>query len=163
MKKLQVSAVILLFSLNIFAQNCSNTSVGFPPIADLGTGYWRGSQGGHYPNGSNYRPAAHNAAGLNIAQNILPLDTAGNVDMINGKVVWLSVGMSNTTMESQLFIPMADSFSQKNPKLILVDGAQGGQDIAIIDDPMASYWNVIIQRLSSMGLTSKQVQVIWFK
>jgi hypothetical protein len=163
MKKLQLSAVILLFSLNLFAQNCSNTSVGFPPIADLGTGYWRGSQGGLYPNGSNYRPAAHNIAGLNIAQNILPLDTAGNVDLINGKIVWLSVGMSNTTMESQLFIPMADSFSQKNPKLILVDGAQGGQDIVIIDDPQASYWNIIIQRLSSLGLTYKQVQIIWFK
>jgi hypothetical protein len=100
---------------------------------------------------------------LNIAQNILPLDTSGNVDMVNGKVVWLSVGMSNTTMESQLFIPMADSFSQKNPKLILVDGAQGGQDIVIIDDPQASYWNIINQRLASVGLTNKQVQVIWFK
>jgi len=163
MKKLQLVAVILLFSLNMLAQNCSITSVGFPPIADLGTGYWRGSQGGLYPNGSNYRPTAHNLAGLNIAQNILPLDTAGNVDLINGKIVWLSVGMSNTTMESQLFIPMADSFSQKNPKLILIDGAQGGQDIVIIDDPQANFWNVINQRLTTAGLSNKQVQVIWFK
>jgi type IX secretion system substrate protein len=145
------------------AQNCANTSVGYPPVRDLGTGYWRGFQGGLYPNGSNYRPAAHNLAGLNIAQNIMPLDTNGNVDMNNGKVVWLSVGMSNTTFETQFFIPMADTFSQKNPKLILIDGAQGGQDITIINNPNANFWNIINQRLASAGLTYKQVQAIWFK
>jgi hypothetical protein len=163
MKKFLLLAVSMIFSLCISAQNCNNTSVGFPPISDLGINYWRGFQGGLYPNGSNYRPAAHNLAGLSIAQNILPLDSAGNVDMINGKIVWLSVGMSNTTMESQLFLPMTDTFSQINPKLMLVDGAQGGQDINILIDPMANYWNVIDQRLTNAGLTRKQVQVIWFK
>lgn len=156
-------AIALLICINIQAQNCNNTSVGFPPIADLGTSYWQGAQGGLYPNGFNYRPAAHNQAGLNIAQNILPLDTAGNVDLVNGKVVWLSVGMSNTTMETQFLIPMTDTFSLINPKLILVDGAQGGQDIVIINDPNANFWSIINQRLSNLGLTNKQVQVIWFK
>lgn len=162
MKILLLAAVLLLSNLNIYAQNCANTSVGYPPIADLGSNYWRGSQGGLYPHGSNSRPALHNLAGKNIAQNILPLDTAGNVDLINGKIVWLSVGMSNTTMETQLFIPMVDTFSRKNPNLVLVDGAQGGQDIAIINNPNASFWNIINQRLATVGLTNKQVQVIWF-
>lgn len=161
--KLLLAAVLLLLNLNIHAQKCANTSVGYPPIADLGTNYWRGFQGGLYSNGSNYRPAAHNLAGLNIAQNILPLDTAGNVDLINGKIVWLSIGMSNTTMESQFFIGMADTFSKKNPNLVFVDGAQGGQDIVIIDNANATYWNVINNRLAAVGLTYKQVQVIWFK
>jgi len=93
----------------------------------------------------------------------MPLDTAGNIDMANGKIVWLSIGMSNTTMESQAFISLANSFSQKNPKLTLIDGAQGGQDIVIIDDPNANFWNVVKQRLASAGLTSKQVQIVWFK
>ncbi|MEO8086689.1 MAG: T9SS type A sorting domain-containing protein [Bacteroidota bacterium] len=163
MKKLLLPVIFLLYNLTIHAQNCTNTSVGFPPIADLATGYWRGFQGGLYPNGSNFRPTAHNLAGLNIAQNILPLDTAGNVDLVNGKIVWLSVGMSNTTMETQVLIPMVDTFSQKNPKLVLVDGSQGGQDIVIIDNPNAAFWNVINNRLASFGLTYKQVQVIWFK
>ena len=163
MKNILLASIILFSTLNLDAQNCQNTSVGFPPVADLGTSYWRGFQGGLYPNGSNFKPQAHNLAGLNIAQNILPLDTAGNVDLVNGKVVWLSVGMSNTTMETQLLIPMTDTFVQKNPKLILVDGAQGGQDINIITDPQASFWNIIIQRLTASGLTRKQVQVIWFK
>ncbi len=162
MKKQLLALVILLSGLNSHAQNCSNTSVGFPPIADLGTDYWRGFQGGLYSDGSNYRPADHNLAGLNIAQNIVPLDTAGNVDLINGRIVWLSIGMSNTTMETQFFIPMTDTFSQKNPKLVLVDGAQGGQDIVIIDHPNAGFWNVINNRLTNLGLTYKQVQIIWF-
>lgn len=161
--RILLAVMLLLSNLNIHAQNCANTSVGFPPIADLGTNYWRGFQGGLYSNGSNFRPAAHNLAGLNIAQNILPLDTAGNVDLINGKIVWLSVGMSNTTGETQVFIPMTDTFSLKNPQLVLVDGAQGGQDIVIIDNPNAAFWNVINTRLASVGLTYKQVQVIWFK
>jgi len=62
-----------------------------------------------------------------------------------------------------VFIPMADTFSQKNPKLVLIDGAQGGQDIVIINNPNATYWTVINQRLTSAGLTYKQVQVVWFK
>ncbi|MEO6759588.1 MAG: T9SS type A sorting domain-containing protein [Saprospiraceae bacterium] len=162
MKGLLLASLILLSGINLKAQNCANTSVGYPPIADLGTNYWRGFQGGLYSNGSNYRPAAHNLAGLNIAQNIQPLDTAGNVDLINGKIVWLSIGMSNTTMETQFFLPMTDTFSQKNPKLVLVDGAQGGQDIVIIDNPNANFWKVINNRLINAGLTYKQVQVIWF-
>ncbi|CAN5428498.1 hypothetical protein BH11BAC1_BH11BAC1_12910 [soil metagenome] len=163
MKKTLLPVAFLLFNLFIQAQNCANTYVGFPPIADLGSGYWRGFQGGLYPNGSNFRPTTHNIAGLTIAQNILPLDTAGNVDLVNGKIVWLSVGMSNTTMETQVLIPLVDTFSQKNPKLVLVDGSQSGQDIVIIDNPNAAFWNVITNRLASFGLTYKQVQVIWFK
>ena len=161
-----VKYILLLISITIVhahAQNCNNTSVGFPPIQDLGTGYWRGEQGGLYPNGSNFRPATHNAAGLNIAQNILPLDTNGNVDLVNGKIVWLSVGMSNTSLEAQFFIPMADTFAQKNPKLVLIDGAQGGQDIDSINNPTAHFWDVISHRLNQSGLTNKQVQAIWFK
>ncbi|MGQ0828536.1 MAG: T9SS type A sorting domain-containing protein [Bacteroidota bacterium] len=155
--------LLVLLSGFLKAQNCTNTSVGYPPINDLATGAWRGNTGGLYPNGSNYKPAAHNAAGLNIASQIMPLDTNGNVDLINGKIVWLSVGMSNTTQSTQVFLPMANAFPQKNPKLVLIDGAQGGQDIVIISNPNANFWNVIKQRLAAVGLTSKQVQAVWFK
>src|SRR5436189_4741926 len=122
MKKFTLSVFFLLCVSAISAQNCANTSLGYPPINDLGKAYWRGYQGGLYPNGSNYRPAAHNIAGLSLAQNVMPLDTNGNIDVVNGKIVWLSIGMSNTTFESQFFIPMADTLAQKNSKLVLVDG-----------------------------------------
>jgi hypothetical protein len=145
------------------AQNCTNTSVGFPPIMDLGTGYWQGAQGGLYPNGSNYRPLFHNQQGLLIASQIQPLDASGNIDLTNGKIIWLSIGMSNTTMETQVFIPMADTFQNKNPKLDLIDGAQGGQDINIIINPNDNFWQVINNRLAQAGYTPSQVQAVWFK
>src|SRR5687767_14910297 len=151
------------FVINVFSQDCSDTSVGFPPINDLGTGFWRGNQGGLYLNGSNSRPFAHNQAGLNIANQILPLDTSGSVDLVNGKIVWISIGMSNTTQETQVFIPMANSLVNKNPQLVLIDGAQGGQDIDAINNPNANFWTVINNRLTIAGLTYKQVQVVWFK
>ena len=93
-----------IFLQNIFAQNCSNTSVGLSPINDLGTGYFRSFQGGLYPNGFNNRPDTHNDAGLDFATKIVPLDTAGNYNPTTGKIVLLSVGMSNCSQEFQEFI-----------------------------------------------------------
>jgi hypothetical protein len=145
------------------AQNCSITSVGYPPVNDLGTGYWNGAQGGLYPNGSNFIPASHLNAGLNIANNIQPLDTSGNIDAVNGWVVWVSLGMSNTTQETQVFIPMTDTFSLKNPKLKLVDCAQGGQAIVQMLDTTGPFWPTVNNRLAAAGKTRQQVQVAWFK
>lgn len=136
--------------------------MGLPPIAELGKNYWRGFQGGLYPSGSNEMPATHKLAGMQISENIKPLDTAGNIDLTNGKIVWLSIGMSNTTMETQAFIPITDTFSNKNPKLTLIDGAVSGQDIVIINNPNAGYWDTITNRLKKRELSNKQVQIIWF-
>jgi hypothetical protein len=140
-----------------------NNPVTKPPLTDLGAAYWRNYQGGLYPNGSNTRPAAHNAAGLQLASQVKPLDATGNSDPVNGKIVWLSIGMSNTTQETSAFIPLAEALANKNPKLILVDGAQGSQDLDIINNPNAAFWTIITQRLTAKGVTAKQVQAIWFK
>ena len=164
-----VIAFMVFFVGKIFAQNCSAPSTGFSPINDLGKGISpvTGLMGGLYPNGSNYLPAAHKAAGLQMASQIQCLDANGNPDPVNGKVVWLSIGMSNTTMEAQQFIKQANAFSGKNPKLKLVDGAQGGQTAQIVATPgnqnYPNFWNTVSSRLSTAGVTAKQVQVVWFK
>jgi hypothetical protein len=163
MKTITLLSLCLLIVSFSAAQNCSNTFVGYPPINDLGTGYWQGAQGGLYPNGSNYIPASHMNAGLSIANNIQPLDTNGNVDAANGSVVWVSLGMSNTTQETQIFIPMTDTFSLKNPKLKLVDCAQGGQAIIQMLDTTGPFWPTVENRLAAAGKTREQVQVAWFK
>ncbi len=133
------------------------------PLIDFGTGSFRGFQGGLYPNGSNIRPAAHNTAGISIAQSIQPLNNTGNTDAANGKIVWMSIGMSNTTQETQAFIPLALGLTNINPKLVLIDGAVGGNDINAINNSQASYWTTVMNRLNTSGLTAAQVQVIWFK
>jgi hypothetical protein len=132
-------------------------------LMDFGTATYRGFSGGLYPNGANQRPPAHNAAGVALATNIKPLSTTGAVDDTNGKIVWMSVGMSNTTQETQAFLSVMQNYPAKNPKLVLVDGAEGGQDINAINSSSASYWSTVSNRLTAAGLTAAQVQVIWFK
>jgi hypothetical protein len=80
--------------------DCSVTNLNLLPLPDLGIGQYKGFTGGMYPNGGNRRPAVHEGAGVNIAQNqIVPRLLSGNVDTNNGKIVLLSIGMSNTTQE----------------------------------------------------------------
>lgn len=133
------------------------------PLIDFGNATYRGNQGGLYPGGSNTRPTSHNAAGVSIAQNIQPLNSTGAIDAANGKIVWMSIGMSNCTQETQAFLSIMQTFTNKNPKLALVDGAEGGQDINAINNPAAAYWNTVNSRLANAGVTPQQVQIIWYK
>src|SRR5206468_5538026 len=75
--------------------NCARESTGMVPLIDLGTGSYKGAEGGLYPDGSNHRPLDHNAAGVAIAQSISRLDTLGQPDPLHGRVVLISIGMSN--------------------------------------------------------------------
>ncbi len=164
------AAFIHLLIGDLFSQpNCSAPSTGFNPINDLGTGISpvTGLMGGLYPNGSNFLPSAHKTSGLQLAMQVQCLDTSGNPDAVNGKVVWLSIGMSNCSQETQQFIPLANALVGKNPNLTLVNGAQGGKTAEIVSSPWNSsytnFWNTVDARLSSEGVTANQVQVIWFK
>lgn len=153
-----------LFSITTFSQPvCTQTSVGYPPINDLGSGTWNTFQGGLYPNGSNYIPSAHKNAGMQLVSQIQPLDANGNPDAVNGKIVLLSIGMSNCTQEFSSFMPLGNSDPNKNPKVVLVDGAQGGQTAQVIWNPTVNFWNVIATRLQNAGVTANQVQAIWYK
>jgi hypothetical protein len=131
------------------------------PLIDFGSEKYRGFQGGLYPNSSNQRPAAHNTAGVAIAKSIKPLNNSGFIDESNGNIVWMSIGMSNTTMDTQTFLSLMSTYTDKNPKLILIDGAEGGQDINKVIKATASYWNTVNNRLATAGLSSAQVQIIW--
>lgn len=144
------------------AQNCAGTAVGVTPINDLGPGTYLGSQGGLYPGGSNVRPIAHTVGGLAQAAAIVPRDASGS-PAAGGKIVFLSIGMSNCTQEFSQFITQAGPDPLRHPSVVLVDGAQGGQTASIILNPNANFWTVVGQRLQTAGVTAQQVQVIWFK
>ena len=165
--------------------NCGALPTNFPPINDLGsatwTNTWNGNalQGGLYPNGSNSIPAAHQAAGISLASQIQPLDTAGNPSA-NGKIVLLSIGLSNTNIESCEFDSLANLDACKNSKVVCVNGAQGGAAAACIainppPSPCGStaynnYWGsksnpvgVYGALVTAGGSRPKQVQAVWFK
>ncbi|MCX6145556.1 MAG: T9SS type A sorting domain-containing protein [Ignavibacteriales bacterium] len=154
---------LVVFSLSLAVSSAQNTSVGLKPMNELQGDWYKGFQGGLYPNGQNVRPRAHDSAGRAFAQLIKPLDTRGSGDLTNGKIVLLSIGMSNTTQEFSVFKQIADTDRAKNPRLAIVDGAQGGQTAAIISSPSANFWTVVDQRLTASGVTRMQVQVVWIK
>lgn len=133
------------------------------PLTELDTIKWKGYEGGLYPNHSNTRPATHNADGISIAGQIKALASDGSPDEANGKIVLLSIGMSNTTQEFSAFISAANADTMKNPQVILVDGAQGGQTASIIQDASANFWTVVSQRLQQAGVSAAQVQAVWLK
>jgi hypothetical protein len=137
------------------------------PLTELGSEDYHGFKGGLYPDGKNERPAAHDAAGLALAKQIKPLDADGKPSA-EGKLVLVSVGMSNTTQEFSTFKRLADADADKNPKLVIVDGAQGGMSanrIVDADDNGSGtrFWTTVDRRLEDAGVGRKQVQVAWIK
>ena len=147
--------------------DCSLTSVGIVPLPDAGPHFYKNSQGGLYPRGGNSRPPALEAAALALATQIQPLDATGAPNA-SGKIVLLSIGMSNTTQEfasagTGAFKPRADADSSKNPRVLIVDGAQGGEDATRWVDPNAPTWAAADTRITNSGATPLQVQAVWLK
>jgi hypothetical protein len=91
------------------------------------------------------------------------LTYAKRVTPVDGKIVLLSIGMSNTTQEFRVFMRDAAADPRKSSKVVLVDGAQGGQDAITISDPNARFWTVVAERLAAAGVAARQVEVVWLK
>ena len=138
-------------------------SVGLIPLCDLGAGKYKGGDGGLYGGGKNEPPPELAASAKKETAKIRPLGAAGQ-PADDGKVVLLSVGMSNTTMEYSRFKQLADADADKSPKLVIVDGAQGGQAAAQwLTEPESRVWQTVDERLQAAGVTAQQVQVVWLK
>jgi Abnormal spindle-like microcephaly-assoc'd, ASPM-SPD-2-Hydin len=140
-----------------------NLSAPLIPINDLGAGTYLGEEGGLYPNGSNVRPAEHDAAGVSIAQSIQPLDANGNVDP-NGKYVLISVGNSETQQEFLQFLTDAGADPSTSPHLVIVNGAQDAlvaSDWANITSGAWSTLSTVL--LPQAGVTANQVVAAWIK
>jgi hypothetical protein len=137
------------------------------PLTELGTEEYLGFKGGLYPDGTNERPAVHEKAGLELAKLIRPLDADG-MSSPGGKIVLLSIGMSNTSQDSEGFAAQLKSNRDRSPNVIFVNGAQGGMTARAIQNPKdqgtgTRYWTTIEARLKQAGLTAAQVQVVWIK
>jgi PKD repeat protein len=139
------------------------------PLNDLGPGLYKGFEGGLYPTGSDVPPPTTESAALNIATNrILPLNSAGQIDLTNGKIVMISVSMSNGYDEFvrdpvNSFEERADRDPSKNPQLVIVDGAQPGKAVDSWVNPNSPVWTVVANNLAAAGVTTNQVEVAWVK
>ena len=138
------------------------------PLTDMtAEDRYKGEGGGLYGGCRNSPPEAHLKAALAEAAKIRPLDADGKPSP-NGKIVVITHGMSNTNLESQRFIEVANAHPRKNPAVVLINGAQGGMDSRkwVEDTPTrsgASPWDKLEDRIKSAGATPLQVQVIWMK
>ncbi len=161
-------ATVLLTSTA--SADCTLTNVGLMPLPELGLARYKGSLGGLYPHDANPRPPAHLADGLRAATNrVKPLNASGAPDPVSGKIVLLSIGMSNTTQEwaskgTNSFYRLCVRDPSLNPQVKVVDGAIGGKDAVQWTNINAGTWNMVItQRLAQAGVTTNQVQAIWLK
>jgi len=162
-------------ALLLLVTGSARGQVGFTPISDMRSQTYLGFSGGLYENSTNVPPADHAAAGAVRAALVQPLDTSGNPSAA-GKIVLLSIGMSNTTQEfcSGGGLPPCDAWTfvgqaltdaaVNHSTLLLINGARGGQSAATWDsatDP--NYDRVRDTDLANAGATEGQVQVAWVK
>jgi hypothetical protein len=143
------------------------------PLTELGKRTYLGFSGGLYEDGSNTPSVEHADVGAARARNIQPRDANGNPNP-SGKIVLLSIGMSNTSQEfcgvDVTVNCVTGSFMQRaavdptvnRSTLVVVNGAQGGMDAGEWTSASSRPFDVVRdQRLASLGVTEKQVQVIW--
>jgi hypothetical protein len=138
-----------------FAADCSIKSTGLVPLTDLsGRRTYHGHRGGLYPSGVNRPPRAYLQQGIAAAKRVRP---------INGRIVLLSIGMSNATQEFNPFVALAHQDPALSPAVTLVDGAVSGWDARRIARPAAGYWRAVDRRIAAEGATGREVQAVWLK
>ncbi|MEX0716103.1 MAG: hypothetical protein WD066_05935 [Planctomycetaceae bacterium] len=145
-------------------------STGWKPLSDMtADDRYKGEDGGLYGGGRNEPPAEHLEAALRLAKEIRPRDSEGD-PAADGRIAMISIGMSNTTQEFSQFVRLANESGKKSPRVVLVDGAQGGMEAQSWAEAGAARggrrvdpWEVLDQRLRQAGVSPRQVQVAWIK
>ena len=134
----------------------------FIAITDMEEGTYHEGFPGMLYDGSNTPPDDYLNFGLRRASEIKPLDRYGNEDE-NGRIVFLSIGMSNTSQSFSVFRDIVRAETSVNPRLTIVDGAIGGQTIPSLLRPETNYWNDVNERLARNNVSAQQVQIVWVK
>lgn len=133
------------------------------PLTDMSADdAYEGQDGGLYGGGANRPPEALLKAANEQLTQIQPLDAEGN-PAGDGKIVFISISMSNATQEFSFFKRIADDDPAKSDRLTIVDCAQGGQAMAQWAPADARPWQVAMDRLNAAEVTPQQVQVAWVK
>jgi hypothetical protein len=160
-----LSTAVMAVALPLAPSSWTGASVGFIPLNDLIGGRYQAYRGGLYPAG-NERPSAHEIAGLAQAAAVVPRNASGMPDR-DGRIVMLSIGMSNTHAEFGAFAALARRDAGINPQLLMINGAQSGSPSHVIAHPETNdghkYWADIDMRLARAGIAPVQVQVVWIK
>ncbi|MBS0207066.1 MAG: hypothetical protein JSS49_29670 [Planctomycetes bacterium] len=141
----------------------SRATIGLKPLTEMSADdKYKGEDGGLYGGGRNEPPAAHARAAEAALKQVQPLNANGQ-PAADGRIVFVSISMSNATQEFSRFKQIADADAAKSTKLTIVDCAQGGQAMAEWAPKEARPWTIADLRIAAAGVTAKQVQVAWIK
>lgn len=103
------------------------SSTGLIPLnAMSSSARYKGEEGGLYGDGNNLPPQAQQSAALGASKRITTLDVQGRPSP-EGKIVFISLGMSNTAGEFMTFKELADRDPDKSPAVSIVNSV-GGRD-----------------------------------
>jgi hypothetical protein len=138
-------------------------TVGLKPLTEMtAKDTYKGEDGGLYGGGKNEPPPSQQEAARKATAQIVPRNAEGKPSA-DGKIVLVSISMSNATMEFSTFKRIADADPDKSPLVTVVDCAQGGKAMAQWVDPQGGPWREADRRLKEAGVTPQQVQVAWIK
>jgi hypothetical protein len=139
------------------------SSVGLKPLTEMtALDRYQGEDGGLYGGGKNEPPEAHKAAAHAECKRITPLGENGKPSK-DGKIVLVSLGMSNTAGVFVTFKEMADRDPHKSSQVVLVNGAVGGAGARSWANGPQGPWLTVAQRLKEAKVSPRQVQVAWIK
>ena len=138
-------------------------STGLKPLTEMSAqDRYKGEDGGLYGGGQNTPPAWHQAAAMEAVKKMVPLDAQGKPSA-QGKIVFISLGMSNTLGEFRFFKELADRDPAKSPAVLIVNCAVGGAGVSSWSKPASGTWQKVDASLKEAGVTREQVQVAWVK
>jgi hypothetical protein len=136
---------------------------GLTPLCDMGAAVrYKEQDGGLYGAGRNDPPRAHQQAADAALKQITPLGADGKPSP-TGKIVFISLGMSNAAGEFMIFKELADKDPDKSPTVAILNGAVGGAGVRSWTKPQGGTWLEVDKRLKEANLTPAQVQVAWIK
>ncbi len=168
MKRIVIIILFLTGAAAMYGQlPCDNDTSGYRSLVDLGADFFvDGYQGGLYPGGQNIMPPTHRLAGSKAVKSIKPLDTLGNVDFVNGKIVFLGLGASTAGNTWNNFKDLVEEEPGLNPCLQLVNGCQGAKGLEVMIDTLNYPWywtEMVFTKMLEQGATPVQVQAIWLR
>jgi len=138
-------------------------STGLKPLTEMSAeDRYKGEDGGLYGGGRNEPPKDYQVAAQQALKKITPLDARGQPSA-DGKIVFISLGMSNTAGEFAGFKESADRDPQKSPDVLIVNCAVGGAGVSSWAKPRSGTWQMVAERLKAANVTPEQVQVAWIK
>ncbi|MBI3962406.1 MAG: hypothetical protein HY335_06625 [Deinococcus sp.] len=121
-----------------------------------------GFETGLYPGASNEMPQAHRRAGEQVAATIRPLNTTGEPDDQQGRILALAMGHSNTYLYFEaLQAHLSDQAAALNPRFELLNAAVGGQQLPQLAALQGPVWDSAQQFTSQPGYSPLQVQVLF--